>query len=322
VWDAIELKDLLNNSDAAYLANLCHDCRDCYYACPYNEPDHEFKLNIPKAMGDMRYETYTENIRPRFMKKLLEFPILITAGLTAMAIVISLLYAFFGFGFGRFQKLPITAIIPDYLFRTFSLFIYAYTIILWSWEGHSYLKTISDGKHIGIRGLAGGLYDAFMHTNFKGGGMGCKMPNENSRYTRIVFHVLVLFGFIIALIAISFYPNISGYVAIVYLIGSIFLATGSFGMIAIHLMDKSDLRSKKMSLLDYPFSLLLFASGFTGVLVVLSVGTSIYNWNFLIHDALILLVFLLAPYSKFIHPIYRTISLIKYRSDKMLNSSI
>ena len=66
VWDAIEFKPVLNKGYISHLANLCHDCRDCFYACPYKDPDHEFKLNIPRVLGQVRVETYYANIRPKF----------------------------------------------------------------------------------------------------------------------------------------------------------------------------------------------------------------------------------------------------------------
>ena len=39
-----------------YLANLCHNCRGCYYACQYAEP-HEFNVNVPKTFNDLRRDS-------------------------------------------------------------------------------------------------------------------------------------------------------------------------------------------------------------------------------------------------------------------------
>ena len=52
VWDAMERRNFLEAKDIKFFSYLCHDCRDCFYACPYSEP-HEFALNIPKmnSMG-------------------------------------------------------------------------------------------------------------------------------------------------------------------------------------------------------------------------------------------------------------------------------
>jgi|GEM_PF-3633712 len=36
----------MSAAQATHLANLCHNCRGCYYACQY-APPHEFDLNLP-----------------------------------------------------------------------------------------------------------------------------------------------------------------------------------------------------------------------------------------------------------------------------------
>ncbi|MEM3193054.1 MAG: hypothetical protein QXO75_07360 [Nitrososphaerota archaeon] len=316
VWDAIEFKFVLNEGYIYHLANLCHDCRDCFYACPFNEPEHEFKLNIPKVLGQVRVDTYTANVRPKFLKFALEKPILVTTLSTFIAVAVAVIYASL-FGLSKFSVLPMTAIIPDFLFKSITILVYFYTIVIWSWEGLSYWFKINEKAHLNASGLIRGIWDAIYHTNFRGGGTGCKVPDQKNRYFRLTTHSLVLFGFITALISISFYPDIYGYVGIAYLLGSMAVSIGTAGSIYMHLTEKEGSRNQKQSTMDYPFTFLLFLAGITGVLVPISTGTIWFNWNFLIHDALIIVVFLMAPYSKFIHPVFRFISLIKYNSDSV-----
>jgi citrate/tricarballylate utilization protein len=59
VFPAMELRRNLSDQDLKYLGNLCHNCRDCYYACQYSPP-HDFDLNVPKTLGELRLETYME----------------------------------------------------------------------------------------------------------------------------------------------------------------------------------------------------------------------------------------------------------------------
>ena len=49
VFPALEKRRRFTPGDVVYLANLCHDCRACFYACMY-APPHEFGVNIPKAL--------------------------------------------------------------------------------------------------------------------------------------------------------------------------------------------------------------------------------------------------------------------------------
>ena len=45
VFPAMEQRRIFTKADLLYLANLCFDCRDCYYACQY-APPHEFGVNM------------------------------------------------------------------------------------------------------------------------------------------------------------------------------------------------------------------------------------------------------------------------------------
>ncbi len=56
VFPALERRLSFAEGDLAYLANLCHDCGSCYYACQY-APPHEFQVNFPKMLADIRMET-------------------------------------------------------------------------------------------------------------------------------------------------------------------------------------------------------------------------------------------------------------------------
>ena len=56
---AIEMKREFEQKDVLYLANLCHDCRACYYACMYSPP-HEFAINLPQVLSTIRQESYQD----------------------------------------------------------------------------------------------------------------------------------------------------------------------------------------------------------------------------------------------------------------------
>ena len=90
VFPAIELRRTFNDQDLKYLANLCHNCRGCYYACQY-APPHEFMLNVPRALAELRKENYQEFSWPKAMRGLFQNNGLIVSLITALSITVFLL---------------------------------------------------------------------------------------------------------------------------------------------------------------------------------------------------------------------------------------
>src|SRR5437879_7712369 len=89
VFPALEKRRRFDPADVVYLANLCHDCRACFYACMY-APPHEFGVNIPKALAEVREQTYAQYALPRVVSDLARR----NAWLLVIATLLSL--AFFG----------------------------------------------------------------------------------------------------------------------------------------------------------------------------------------------------------------------------------
>ena len=57
VFPALHRQRSLADGDLIHLANLCHNCRGCYYACQYTEP-HEFALNVPNTLAEVRRDSW------------------------------------------------------------------------------------------------------------------------------------------------------------------------------------------------------------------------------------------------------------------------
>jgi citrate/tricarballylate utilization protein len=66
VFPAMERRMSFGRADLAYLANLCHNCGECLYACQY-APPHEFGINVPKTLAEIRLQSYEDLCWPNFM---------------------------------------------------------------------------------------------------------------------------------------------------------------------------------------------------------------------------------------------------------------
>ena len=85
VFPAMELRRVFTDGDLGYLANLCHGCKGCYYACQY-APPHAFGLNVPKIFAELRTETYEDHAWPRPLARLFQRNGLVTVLITALAL--------------------------------------------------------------------------------------------------------------------------------------------------------------------------------------------------------------------------------------------
>src|SRR5881394_205792 len=67
VFPAMENRTAFAKGDILYLANLCHNCGECLYACQY-APPHEFGINVPRVFAEARLGSYEEYCWPSFMR--------------------------------------------------------------------------------------------------------------------------------------------------------------------------------------------------------------------------------------------------------------
>src|SRR5206468_7162193 len=64
VFPAMENRLVFSKGDLTYLANLCHNCGECLYACQY-APPHEFGINVPTTLDALRRHSYEQHWWPR-----------------------------------------------------------------------------------------------------------------------------------------------------------------------------------------------------------------------------------------------------------------
>src|SRR5262245_57273448 len=64
VFPAMEMRRDFPAGDLNYLANLCHACGACYLDCQFSPP-HEFNVNVPRVLSQVRAESYAAYAWPR-----------------------------------------------------------------------------------------------------------------------------------------------------------------------------------------------------------------------------------------------------------------
>src|SRR5438552_895950 len=330
VFPAIEQRRIFTKADLTYLANLCFDCRDCYYACQY-APPHEFGVNIPKLMAELRADTYRDFSWPAILSGLFKrnglAVTLITAG--ALITIFFLVIVFVGrdvflathYGEGAFYRVvPYLAMtLPPLIITIYGVAVlFGGTIRFWRETGAGLSETID------LRALWRATRDAFGLTYMNGGGVGCNYPDASFSHSRRSFHHLVFYGFLLDFASTSvaaFYDHFLGWQAPYPLlswpvtlgtIGGVGLLIGTSGLLYLKWKSDRDPAAERMLNMDVAFLMLLFLTSLTGILLLVLRDTAAMGTFLIVHLGMVAGLFISAPYGKFAHVVYRYAALVRY----------
>jgi citrate/tricarballylate utilization protein len=333
VWDAIEYRTEFNHVDIGYLSNLCHDCGQCFDVCPF-VPPHEFSLDIPAALSEVRSYTYEEYSTPKVASRFFKNQF----SLLAVTIGISILSVFGIYYFtGNPTRIisPITGpgsfyvVLPNTVIDTAGILLATFVIAVWLLSGVKFMRATSNHKRIKFSDFFSALRESFAETWFKGGGAGCNYPERNSRGNRIrlYVHAFVFYGFILDLLSTisAFIEQEFGHILPPYAIISIPVILGLTGGILIitgvvfffyYDLRANGSKNNKMKIMDKTFLVTLLLTALTGILL-LSLRNTVFMGSLLvIHVSFVGVLFVTAPYGKFIHFVYRYLSMIRYHQEK------
>ena len=331
VFPAMESRQKFRVADFDYLANLCHNCTACYHACQY-APPHEFSLNVPKALAEVRAESYEKYAWPAPFSKLFHKNGLIVSMVAAFAIALVLLLTFTlqnpevlfaeHKGPGAFYKVIGHGVMVAVAGIIFSYSILALTVgFVKFWRAGIY--ELSDAAR--PVSLFGAIKDVATLKYLGGGhGDGCNTKDESFSNQRRVYHQLMMWGFILCCGATSVaaaYEYGFGWIApypffsmpvLLGTLGGIGLLIGPAGLVWVKLQSDPRPMLVQQFGMDYAFLALLFFISLTGFLLLGLRATSAMAVLLALHLGFVLALFLVLPYSKFVHAVYRFAALIRF----------
>jgi citrate/tricarballylate utilization protein len=335
VFPALERRRSFTTGDVEYLANLCHDCRACFYACMY-APPHEFGVNLPKALAEVRVRTYEKYALPRVASDLAQRNLWLIGIVTALGTVFLLalvaatgdpsrLFAVHE-GPGSFY-----AVVPNLAMAVPAMVISLYVLAVLVLGGIKFVRAThaSPRDFLDVRALVEAGADALNLRYLRGGAAdGCYYPDERASDVRRILHLLVVYGFgaafvatVLAYIAQDWlgilppYPVVSPPVVFGSL-GGIAMIVGTSGL--LYLKRKSDPApaSRQTVALDYLFLVSLDIVSVTGMLTLALRSTPAMGIILVIHLATVFALYVSAPYGKFAHFVYRYAALVQDRIER------
>lgn len=326
VFPAAETRTDFTGGDVAYLANLCHDCRMCFDACPFTPP-HEYAVNIPQVLAAARTETYERYGWPRALARLLRIPATGTASIAAIAFVLLVAASVASAGAvvfftphagpGAFYRiLSFGALVSGALLLT------AFGLLAITAGAVAFARDIGLPK-LSAPAFARATHEAFALVYLRGGGAGCYDAHRGSSSRRLL-HGFVFWGFLAAFASTTAagieqdllgilppFPLLSIPV-VLGVIGGLAILAGSTGLIALKSRSDPAPESRRMTVLDYTFLAVLALVALSGLLLLAFRGTAAMGSLLTVHLALLVALYATAPYGKFVHFVYRYLSLVKH----------
>ena len=336
---AMEQQRTFAAADLSYLANLCHNCGECLYACQY-APPHEFGINVPRTLAEIRLRSYEQYCWPR------AFGAAFTANgtLTALALAAALTLVLFAAawtmnggvlrqsnpGGDFYAVVPHAAMVA--LFGVAGLFVLtalgAGAIRFW--------RDVNPGPATGLtfatlrRAVREAMTLRHLHTT----GVDCTSAEELRTPWRRWFHHCTSYGFLLSFasttVAAIYHTAFGWYAPYAYsslpvvlgTLGGAGLLIGPAGLSVLRRRRDPALGDPAQEGLDESFIALLFLTSLTGLLLLVLRDRAIMAPLLLVHLGVVLALFMTLPYGKFVHGFYRTAALIKYAIDEHSNASV
>jgi citrate/tricarballylate utilization protein len=339
VFPAMTRRLEFNPADIHYMSNLCHNCGACLHACQY-APPHEFAVNVPQAMAQVRGETYVAYAWPKAMGTLYQRNGLTVALALAGALALFLILTLVANGtlWGGPQGGDFFRLFPHNTLVLMFAPIFLWSALALGIGVTRFLRDVSpatSGQAVAGADAAQATRDVLMLKYLDGGhGDGCHNDDDAYTLSRRRSHHLTFYGFMLCFAATSVatvYHYAFGWHApydlpslpkLLGVAGGISLLLGSAGLLKLKLTRHplhGDAAQKPM---DYGFIALLFLASATGLLLWLARGTPALPVLLALHLGVIMALFVTLAYGKFAHGIYRTAALLRYAVEKRQPSTL
>jgi len=316
-------------SDVHYLANLCHNCGACLHACQY-APPHEFAVNIPRVMAQVRKDTYMTYAWPKSFGNLYRANGVAVSLSTSLAIIFFLLMTLWMSG--TLNPGPLAgnfyAIFPHNTLALMFGVVFGFSVLALLIGLIDFWRGITPGSVSG-QALSEATHDA-LSLKYLGGGHGDGCNNEDDAFSlwRKRFHHFTFYGFMLCFAATSV-ATLYHYVldlhapyaftslpVVLGTLGGIGLLIGPVGLLYLNLVRNADHGDASQRPMDRAFIVLLFCISASGLLLLSYRDSASMAALLAIHLGFVMGFFLTMPYGKFAHGFYRLVALLKNAVEK------
>ncbi len=337
VFPAMTRRLEFGKADIHFLANLCHNCGACLHACQY-APPHEFAVNVPQAMAQVRGQTYADYAWPPalgalYQRQGLTLSLALAAGLALFLVLGAMLQgggldALWGANLGAnfYHLFPHNLLVG--LFAPVFLFV----VLALAMGVRRFWRDVTPATSGAPLSAPATLEatDAVLRLKYLDGGHGDGCHNEDDAYTlkRRRAHHLTFYGFMLCFAATSLatvYHYVFGWAApydlpsvpkLLGAVGGVMLMLGTAGLWHLNRTRHALHGDAQQKPMDLGFIALLFLVSSSGLALWLARSTPALALLLCLHLGAVMALFATLPYGKFAHGVFRTASLLRHAIEK------
>jgi citrate/tricarballylate utilization protein len=338
VFPAMTRRLAFGKADVHFMANLCHNCGACFHACQY-APPHEFAVNVPQAMAQVRGQTYADYAWPPalgglYQRNGLTLSLALAGALALfMLLTLALNGTVWGGPAGNFEALFGHNLLTGVFAPVFLFAILALTLgVRRFWRD---ITPATTGQALSPPAAAEATQNVLQMTYLGGGhGQGCNNEDDAFTLKRRWAHHLTFYGFMLCFAATSvatLYHYVLGWSApydlpslpkLLGVIGGLSLMLGTAWLFRLHMQRPPLLGDSAQKPMDLGFMALLLLTSASGLALWLARGTPALPLLLALHLGAVMALFATLPYSKFAHGIFRTAALLRHAVEKRQPSSL
>ena len=333
VFPAMTRRLEFGKADIHFLANLCHNCGACLHACQY-APPHEFAVNVPQAMAQVRGQTYVEYAWPPALGALYQRNglTLSLALATGLALFLILAVAVNGTLWGGQLGGNFYNLFPHNLLVGLFAPVFLFAALALAMGVRGFWRDVTPATSgAPVSGPAAAeATDAVLRLKYLDGGHGAGCNNDDDAFTlaRRRFHHFTFYGFLLCFAATSvatIYHYAFGWVApyelpslpkLLGVVGGVSLMIGTAGLWHLNRRRHPLHGDAAQRPMDLGFIALLFLTSASGLALWLGRGTPALAVLLCLHLGAVMALFATLPYGKFGHGIFRSAALLRHAIEK------
>lgn len=326
VFPAMERRLTFSPGDLRYLANLCHNCGECLYACQY-APPHAFAINVPKTLAELRLESYERYAWPAalagaFRRHGIGTSVVLAAAMSAVMLLATVAT---GSVDAPAREADFYRVLPHATMVALFGGVFTFVLVALAVGLTRFRREAMAGPYAGVAALWSAARDALTLRNLHAHGTDCTYAGEEARTAwRRRFHHCTFYGFLLCFASTSVaavYHLFFGWEApygyasapvVLGAAGGLGLVVGPAGLYWIGRRRDPETADPAQRPLDRAFLLLLLSSSLTGLLLLALRATAVMPALLIVHLGVVLALFVTLPYGKFVHGVYRTAALVQH----------